>query len=168
MSRFLIYSNNNNTVEFIDANPGLGCEVKWVGAPALGVLTAARKAICKGCALADTIPELDNSLANPFRKQAGRPEPLPDLPAFLRSRTPSAPQQVQPEKPKAFNPYLSIVVAPLGAGVDFASVQRIDEMLAMYKKNARLRLIAHNDEAISRFQQLDLELLKRILLRILR
>ena len=61
--------------------------------------------------------------------------------------------------PKAFNPYVSIVVTQPLESVDFQSVKRIDEALAVYRKNAKLRFYPHSDDAILTFQELDMKLL---------
>ena len=72
--------------------------------------------------------------------------------AGVRSLSPNSP-------PKAFNPYVSIIVTKPQEAVDFQSVKRIDEALAVYRKNAKLRFYPHSDEAIQTFQELDMTLL---------
>ena len=62
-------------------------------------------------------------------------------------------------KPQAFNPYVSIVVTPPGESLDFQSVRRIDEALAVYRKNAKLRFYPHSDDAINMFQAIDMDML---------
>ena len=72
--------------------------------------------------------------------------------AGVRSPGPKSP-------PKAFNPYVSIVVSQPLEAVDFQSVKRIDEALAVYRKNAKLRFYPHSDDAILAFQELDMNML---------
>ena len=61
--------------------------------------------------------------------------------------------------PEAFNPYVSMVVTAPGGAVDFQSIKRIDEAIAIYRKNARLRFLPHSDEAVMKFQEVDMSLL---------
>jgi hypothetical protein len=60
---------------------------------------------------------------------------------------------------KSINPYLSVLASEGHGTVDFISVKTIDEALSLYKKNARLRFAAHNDDMIKAFQAADLEML---------
>jgi hypothetical protein len=43
--------------------------------------------------------------------------------------------------------------------VDFHSLKRLDEALSLYKKNAKLRFIAHSDDSIQHFQAVDLKIM---------
>jgi len=137
---YTIHTNNNMVADFFKQRKELACTVKWVGAPAMEVLNTARTAIKQGAVLVSN-PKIGVNLPT---KQAtpknGRPALFPTKAA-----------------PPVFNPYLSVITAPPGEGeaIDFQSMKSIDEALAVYKKNAKLRFIAHNDDAIAHFQMVD-------------
>jgi hypothetical protein len=57
------------------------------------------------------------------------------------------------------NPYKSIIVSAPQANVDFNSIKMIDESIAAYSKNAKLRHLPYNDNMVKDFQLLDMEML---------
>ena len=63
----------------------------------------------------------------------------------------------QPPKITAINPFISVLVSwPLDT-VDFSSMKQIDEAIHLYKKNTRLRFLAHSDQAMANFVAADLQ-----------
>ena len=73
----------------------------------------------------------------------------------------AAPRNVRtnllPTKPSTaiFNPYLTVITSAPGEALDFQSLKKVDEAIALYTKNAKLRFVAHNDDAIAHFQMID-------------
>jgi hypothetical protein len=137
---YTVFTNNNVVAEFFKQKDDLGCTVKWVTAPAMDVLTAARVAIRKGAVL----------VSNPMMGMD-----IPAVHAPVKPRFPS-PTAAKPN-PTILNPYLSLIVTEPEEAVDFQSVKRVDEALSLYKKNAKLRFIAHSDDSIQHFQMIDLK-----------
>ncbi|MCL2216491.1 MAG: hypothetical protein FWB91_05655 [Defluviitaleaceae bacterium] len=142
MDKYTVFTNNSIVVEFLE-NKGLPMEIKWVAASAVEVLSAAKTAARQGAIV------LSNPLAG-VRSAS---------PLFSPSNLPPTPGRGAAQKISSINPYLTILVSPVMETVDFSSVQRIDEALGLYKKNARLRFLAHNDDAIKAFQTSDLEII---------
>jgi len=64
---------------------------------------------------------------------------------------------------KPINPYISVVTTPQLDAVDFSSVKRINEAIAVYKNNGKLRFFAHHDDTVKRFQDMDMEMLASLL-----
>ena len=144
--KHMIFTNNPILVEYLKGQPDEAFdvndfEIKWVGAPAMDVLTAVRAAIHQGAALVSS--PLAGVRMNPPRRTDSR----------------TGHRILPPSKPVAFNPYLSVAVSAQQESVDFQSVKRIDEALSVYRKNARLRFIAHNDDAVNQFQMADMNML---------
>jgi hypothetical protein len=135
---YTVLTNNNVVAEFFKQKKELGCAVKWVSAPAMDVLTAARAAVRQGAVL----------VSNPM---AGVNMPAVRAPDNAR-RLSTVP------RPAIFNPYLTLLVTGTGETVDFQSLKGLNEALALYKKNARLRFIAHDDNAIQHFQMVDFQI----------
>jgi len=147
MSSLDLYTNNSTAAEFFDQQE-LPIEIKWIGTTTMDVLQAAKNAIRQGGLL------LSNPLSG-VRSTSQTPS--------MFSRPPGkAPAINRTAEPKiiSINPYLSLLVSsPIKNTVDFTSVKRIDEALALYKKNARLRFLAHTEEAIKNFQTIDLQMM---------
>jgi len=145
MDNYTIFTNNSIVAEYF-SEKSLPFEIKWVAAPAMDVLSAAKSAAHLGAVI------LSNPMAGVRSSQ-----PLFGSPAFEK---PSALGGLSsPPKIRSINPYLSVLAGPSRGTVDFVSVKNIDEALTLYKKNARLRFAAHNDDTIKRFQATDLEIL---------
>ncbi|MCL2225944.1 MAG: hypothetical protein FWB96_13330 [Defluviitaleaceae bacterium] len=144
MDDYTVYTNNSVVAEYF-AEKELPIEVKWVAAPAMEVLSAAKSAAHLGAVI----------LSNPM-SGVRTSQPLFGPASFERpnSRASSAPPKI-----RSINPYLSVLAGPSRGTVDFVSVKNIDEALTLYKKNARLRFVGHNDDTIKAFQSLDLETL---------
>jgi len=141
MDNYTIFTNNSIVAEFLEQK-GLPIEVKWVAAPAIEVLSAAKSVARQGCVV----------ISNPL---AGVRNAAP--PMFSAPITPPSPGRTG--KIASINPYLSVLVSPKLDTVDFNSVKRVDEAMTVYKKNARLRFLSHTDEAIKLFQTADLEII---------
>jgi len=140
---YTIITNNPLVQRFLagdsDAiNPNIKVEVKFQGSPAMDILTATRVAIRQGASLTSD-PQVG------VRTALTRPSAVGG-----------------PAKPIAFNPYVSVIVAEQGT-VDFGSLKKIDEALELYRKNARLRFLAHSDEAVAQFQTADMDMLVAVL-----
>ena len=145
MADYTVFTNNSIVVEFF-AQKNLPIEVKWVAAPAIEILAAAKTAAHLGAVI------LSNPMAGVRTSQSlfgpsgfERPQPL--------GVHTSAP------KIRSINPYLSVLASKSHGTVDFISVKNIDEALSLYKRNARLRFAGHSDDTIKAFQALDLEIL---------
>ena len=79
----------------------------------------------------------------------------------MRTARPFVVSDSLPSVPKitSINPYLSMLMNFHGDTVDFESIRSISEAIALYKKNARLRLMAHNDNTLQEFQVIDLHMI---------
>ncbi|MCL2841116.1 MAG: hypothetical protein FWE05_10140 [Defluviitaleaceae bacterium] len=143
MDNYIVYTNNSIVAEFLN-HKGLPIEVKWVASSATEVLSAAKSAIRQGAIV------ISNPLAGVRNAES---------PVFSSPLTPPPPNRNIPQSVSSINPYLSILVSPQLDTVDFSSVKRIDDAMTIYKKNARLRFLAHNDDVIKAFQTSDLEII---------
>jgi hypothetical protein len=134
-----VYTNNSSAAEFFKQKTDLPFTIKWVSASAMEVLVAVHAAVKKGARL------VSNPLvgANLPSRQASAKNARPPL-------FPTKPP------PAIFNPYLTVITTPTDDSLDFTSLKKVDDALAIYKKNAKLRFIAHNDDAIAHFQMIDL------------
>jgi len=145
---YTIFTNNNAVADFFKQHTELQCTVKWVTAPAMEVLTAARVAIRQGAVL------LSNPMAGvnipPTAVGGGKNQKINP---FIQQKS----------RPTVINPYLTILATPPGDTVDFQSVKRVDDALNIYKQNARLRFMAHDDDSIQHFQLVDLDFMLRTL-----
>ncbi|MCL1877873.1 MAG: hypothetical protein FWF80_03375 [Defluviitaleaceae bacterium] len=141
---FIVFTNNSVVADFFE-NKGLPLEIKWVSAPAIKVLEAAKSAAHLGSII----------ISNPM-SGVRTTQPLFGPSSF--EKPPSAGNRTSTNI-RSINPYLSVLTMPGGDTVDFVSVKNIDEALQLYKKNARLRFAAHTDDTIKAFQATDLEML---------
>lgn len=143
---FIVFTNNSVVADFFEQK-GLPVEIKWVAAPAINVLEAAKSAASLGAVI------LSNPMVGIRTTQ----------PLFGPSSFEKPPSTVTGgatgQKIRSINPYISVLAAQGGGTVDFVSVKNIDEALTLYKKNARLRFTAHTDDSIKAFQANDLETL---------
>ncbi|MCL2500215.1 MAG: hypothetical protein FWE90_07750 [Defluviitaleaceae bacterium] len=140
-----VFTNNNVVADFFKIKKELDCTVKWVNATAMDVVTAARVAVRKGAVL----------VSNPMIGI--------DVPAVQAPGRPRFPSHASKENPTIFNPYLTLLTTNPNDTVDFQSLKRLDEALSLYKKNAKLRFIAHSDDSIQHFQAIDLKCLLQTL-----
>lgn len=141
-----MFTNNHIVADFFDERQDGPIEVKWVAAPAIEVLAAAKTAASQGAFI----------LSNPMQG-VRTTQPLFGPSSF--ERPPASGASKNPPTIRSINPYLSVLAAPACGMVDFISVKNIDEALTLYKKNARLRFIAHGDDTIKAFQAADMEML---------
>ena len=142
MEKFTIVTNNSIVLEFYNKKE-LPVEIKWVATPATDVVSVARSAVHQGAVM----------LSNPLTGvRTAQPSSI-----FSQSNTPPAPGRAATSKITSINPYLSILLSPLQDVLDFSSSQRLDEALKLFKRNARLRIMAQSDDAIKAFQTSDLE-----------
>jgi hypothetical protein len=146
MENYTIFTNNSIVAEFFEEK-NFPVEIKWVAAPAMDVLAAAKSAAHLGAVI------LSNPMAGVRTTQ-----PLFGPSSFEKPPSVGG-RSLTPPKIRSINPYLSVLAAPPQGMVDFVSVKNIDEALTLYKKNARLRFVAHNDDTIKAFQAVDLEVL---------
>jgi hypothetical protein len=146
---YTLYTNNNVVADFFKEKKDLPVTVKWVSAPAMEVLTAARFAVRKGAVL----------VSDPMTGV--------NIPTVQAPGKPRFPSHAKQENPTIFNPYLTLLLTEPGETIDFQSMKQVDEALTLYKKNAKLRFIAHNDESIQHFQLIDLKSLLLVLAAIL-
>jgi len=137
---YIIFTNNSFVAEFFDEKRDMPGEIKWLNAPAMDVLSAAKSAAHGGTII----------LSNPMSGVRTGMMTFDISPAF--GGRPAAPPKI-----RSINPYLSILAEPSRGTVDFASVRNLDEALTIYKKNARLRFISHNEDTVKQFQAADLE-----------
>jgi len=142
-----VFTNNSIVAEFFEERDGGPIEVKWVSAPAIDVLAAAKTAAHQGAII----------LSNPMQG-VRTTQPLFGPSSFDRPPASGSGSRSAPSV-RSINPYLSVLAAPATGMVDFVSVKNIDEALTLYKKNARLRFIAHGDDMIKAFQAADMEML---------
>jgi hypothetical protein len=147
MEEYTIFTNNSVVAEYFNEK-NLPVEVKWVAAPAMDVLAAAKSAAHLGAVV----------LSNPM-SGVRTAQPLFGAASFERPQSAPARTPSSPPKIRSINPYLSVLAGPSRGTVDFVSVKNIDEALTLYKKNARLRFVAHNDDTIKAFQANDLEIM---------
>ena len=147
MENYTIVTNNSIVAEFFEKNTLSIVEIKWVATPAIDVIAAAKAAVHQGAVV------LSNPLAG-VRSAASN--------IFLASNMPP-PHGRAPSKVSSINPYLSVLLSPPNEALDFGSIQRLDEATKLFKKNARLRFLAYNDEAIKQFQAADLEIVVQTL-----
>ena len=148
MDKFTIFTNNSVVVDFFDQR-AIPIDIKWVSAPAIEVLAAAKSAASLGAII------LSNPMAGVRTSQPLFGPSGFERPASLGGRNPNSGSPAI----RSINPYLSVLATPPQGTVDFLSVKNIDEALNLYKKNARLRFLAHNDDTIKAFQASDLEIL---------
>jgi hypothetical protein len=139
MSTYTVFTNNAAVVEFFKQKKELPCTVKWISAPAMEVLNAVRTLVRQGAILASNPMAGVNLPAKQAPIKKGRPALFPEKSA-----------------PAVFNPYLTVITSPPAETLDFQSLKSIDEALVIYKKNAKLRFIAHSDDAIAHFQMIDM------------
>jgi hypothetical protein len=144
MDSLTVFTNNSVVAEFIE-HKGLVIDVKWIAAPAMDVLAAAKTAAQLGAVV------LSNPMSGVRTAQSLFGSSSFEKPPSVGARS------LTPPKIRSINPYLSVLAAPSRGTVDFVSVKNVDEALTLYKKNARLRFIAHNDDTIKAFQAVDLE-----------
>lgn len=144
-SEYTIFTNNSFVAEFFE-HKSFPVEIKWVAAPAMEVLAAAKSAAHLGAVI------LSNPMAGVRTSQQLFGPSGFEKPPSLGARS-------APPKIRSINPYLSVLASPARGTVDFVSVKNIDEALTLYKKNARLRFLSHNDDTIKAFQATDLEML---------
>jgi hypothetical protein len=57
------------------------------------------------------------------------------------------------------SPYKSILISKPQPQVNFQSVKFIEESIAAYKKNAKIKYMSYNDKVLNDFQIMDLDLL---------
>lgn len=136
---YTVFTNNNAVAEFFKQKKELPCTVRWVSAPAMEVLSAARVLVRQGAVLASNPMVGVNLPAKPTPQKSSRPALFPTKNA-----------------PAIFNPYLTIITSQPAEILDFQSLKQVDEALTVYKKNAKLRFIAHSDDAIAHFQMVDM------------
>ena len=129
----VIYTNNSAVAAYFE---NLHPQVKWFNTPAVEVLAGAKSAAQLGCIILSSLTTGINA--------SSRFE-------FKPSETKTS------QKIRTLNPFLSILVSCEQKTVDFDSVKNADEVLATYKRNARLRYLSHNDEEIRLFQAIDLQ-----------
>ena len=141
MDNCVIYTNNYAVAEYFEQKQ-LPTEIKWFNTPAIDVLAAAKTAAHLGSVV----------LSSPM---SGVRSTIPMFGARIDLQTPFKDSKSQ--KVRALNPCISILIGPAQSTVDFESVRSVDEALAIYKKNARLRFASHNDDMIKKFQFEDLE-----------
>ncbi|MCL2355815.1 MAG: hypothetical protein FWC70_01490 [Defluviitaleaceae bacterium] len=138
---FTIYTNNSVVADFFGEKVAQ-YELKWVAAPAISVLEAVKGATRHGAIIKSDI-------------MSGTREPQQLFgSSFERIQTPDSRAPI-----RSINPYLSVITESGSGLVDFDSVKNIDEALRLYKKNAKLRFAAHNDDAIRRFQTDDMDVI---------
>jgi len=141
MDIITIFTNNSVVVEVLEQY-SFPVEVKWVSAPAMEVITAAKSAVSNGALL----------LSNPMsgvRTQAS---------TYISFQKPSPVGKAENAKVVSINPYLTIVTSPQRPTVDLNSIMRLNEAFQVYKKNARLRFVGHSDDTIKTFQGMDLDM----------
>ncbi|MCL1862552.1 MAG: hypothetical protein FWF78_03185 [Defluviitaleaceae bacterium] len=147
MDKFTVFTNNSIVADFFQERAGGPIEIKWVAAPAIDVLSAAKTAAHQGAVI----------LSNPMQG-VRTSQPLFGPSSFDRN-TPPPPAGRSAPSVRSINPYLSVLAGPAQGMVDFVSVKNIDEALTLYKKNARLRFVSHGDDTIKAFQAADMEML---------
>jgi hypothetical protein len=146
MDKLTVFTNNAVVADYIE-NRSIPIEIKWVAAPAIEVLSAAKSAASLGAVLLSN-PMSGVRTNQPLFGPTGF-EPPPSV----------ARKSANSTQIRSINPYLSVLTTPAQGTVDFLSVKNIDEALNLYKKNARLRFQGHSDETIKTFQTSDLEAL---------
>jgi len=117
-------------------------EVVFKQAAAMGVLIAARTMVAKGGVL--------------------KSDPKGGI--HLEAVRPGA--KGKDVNPFAFNPYISVVVTPQDA-VDFASVKRLEEAIALFRKYGQTRFFSYTDDTVARFQMADSMLLQETIFKLL-
>ena len=147
MESYTIFTNNSVVAEYFNETP-FPIEVKWIAAPAIEVLSAAKSAAHLGAVI----------LSNPM-SGVRTSQPLFGPASFEKPPPSGGGGRSSPPKIRSINPYLTVLAGESRGTVDFVSVKNIDEALTLYKKNARLRFAAHNDDTIKKFQAADLEIL---------
>ncbi|MCL2457036.1 MAG: hypothetical protein FWD19_05765 [Defluviitaleaceae bacterium] len=144
MDDCVIFTNNYAVANYFEQKK-LKTEIKWFGTPAIDVLTAVKTAAHLGSVILSSPLSGVRSTFPMFG--ASRPDVPPTF----------APKEQKTQKVRSLSPCISVLVSPAQSTVDFDSVKNIDEALAIYKKNARLRFAAYSDEDIKTYQAIDLE-----------
>jgi hypothetical protein len=143
MNDCVIYTNNYAVAEYFEQKK-LPTEIKWFNTPAMEVLAAAKTAAHLGSVV----------LSSPM---SGVRSSIPMFGQRIDLQPPFTFKDSKPQKVRALNPCLSVLIGSPQSTVDFDSVRNVDEALVIYKKNARLRFASHSDDLIKRFQMEDLE-----------
>lgn len=140
LDNFTVFTNNAVAIEFFE-HKEIVVDTKWFASTAIEVLKSVKTAVRNGSVL------VGNPLSG-VRNAAS---------LFSSGTKPPPTGRTAAPKVSSINPYISLLITKEGSTVDFQSVKKLDEALDIYKKNARLRFVTHNDEAVKNFQILDLE-----------
>jgi len=142
-----IFTNNPLLAGYFNGQPEMAAhELIFMSTPASELLTAVRTAIREGGVLASNPLSGVRMSQNRVEKPTGHKKG-----GFADKTLPFG------GRPVAFNPYVSVLVTPSLGAVDFQSVKRIDEALAVYKKNAGLRFSGRSDESVKQYQMTDMD-----------
>jgi len=159
---YSIFTNNPTLASYMQSQPRMAdYEVKLLGSPAMEVLVTVKTAVRQGGTLiSDPLIGVRMRPTRPGSHSGFRP----NLAFMDRSVDGSADKSLSlTGTPVAFNPYVSVVVEFKSEALDFQSVKRIEEALALYRNNAKMRITGHSDNLIGEFQALDMWMIVSIL-----
>jgi len=142
VDKVALFTNNPMAEEYFKNNKAkdklpIAPEIQWLNGTALEVIMTARTAISRGAVL----------LSDPMA--AIRPA----LSLFPGTRSSPSTREINP-----FKSLLAVVdESSKGFLLDFHSMALIAEAMKLYKKNARLRYVALDDNTSRNFQLMDFE-----------
>jgi len=134
IEQITIFTNNPVVIDVLKKY-GVTFDISWINASALEVISTAQSAVRKGALL------LSNPLIGVRKQSANLP--------FIKTKPTN--------QASSINPYLTVITSEIRETIDLVSVKRLNEALEFFKKNARLRFVGHNEDAIKIFQKNDLE-----------
>ena len=143
MQKFLVITNNKMTSNFFQSKQGLPVDLNYHSTSAVSVLIAARTAVRSGFAL----------LNEPMSTVRPKKQPI----FTPRAGTKGFGKQDTPNNMEVFNPYMTICLEGPSDVLSLPSAKKLDDALALYKKNVRLRLMPNDEETIMIYQQQDVK-----------
>ena len=143
MQKFLVITNNKMTSNFFQSNQGLPVELQYHSTSAVSVLTAARTAVRSGFTL------LNEPMSTVRPKKTPIFTPKAETKGFGKQNNNNAME--------AFNPYMTICLEGPSDILSMPSAKKLDDALAIFKKNVRLRLMPNDEESIMIYQQQDVQ-----------
>ena len=143
MQKFLVITNNKMTSNFFQSNEGLPVELNYHSTSAVSVLMAARTAVKQGFAL------LNEPTSTLQQKKT---------PIFLQQATNKGfGKQDSTNNMEVHNPYMTICLEGPSDVLSLSSAKKLDDAIAVYKKNVRLRLMPNDEQSIMIYQQQDIQ-----------
>ena len=142
MQKFLVITNNKMASNFFNTQQNLPVELNYHSTSAVSVLTAARTAVRGGFVL------LNEPMSTVSQKK---------IPIFSQHKANKGfGKQDNTNKMEVHNPYMTICLEGPSDVLSLHSAKKLDDALAIYKKNVRLRLMPNDEESMIIYQQQDI------------